>query len=214
MRIFGFFGSPRLEGKLSKLMQRALEGAESTGAETKRFDLINLNIKYCQNCGTCVFKNPELPIGNCTIKDDVHSILEEYLEADGHIYASPVYDVFISALMKTFLERKMMLMYKPKDGYGIPAPRVPQNFKKKASFIVTGNAFEVYDGITAREIMGDPCFEALESHLMLEQIDTVDKLYVGGMERITEETLAQNLDTAYQMGIHLVEEIEKARREG
>ena len=49
---------------------------------------------------------------------------------------------------------------------------------------------------------------------MLEQIDTVDKLYVGGMERITEETLAQNLDTAYQMGIHLVEEIEKARREG
>jgi len=198
-----------VEGKLSRLLQRALEGAESKGAETKRFDLINLNIQFCRNCGNCVFNDSDLPLGNCPINDDVHSILEEYLAADGHIYASPVYDVFISALMKTFLERKMMLLYKPKDAYGIPAPRRPQNFKKKASLIVTGNAFEEYDGITAREIMGDPCFEALENTLMLEQIDTVDKLYVGGMERITEETLAHNLDEAYRMGIRLKEEIEK-----
>ncbi len=62
--------------------------------------------------------------------------------------------------------------------------------------------------------MGDPCYEAVEAHLMLEQVDTVDKLYVGSVETITEKDFSERMNTAYQMGIRLVKEVEKAGKLG
>ena len=113
MRILGFLGSPHVNGRSAKLLKKALEGAASAGAEVKEFDLIKMNIKYCTGCGACYLTKPELKIGKCSLKDDAPAIFEEYVEADGYIYASPVYDMFITALMKTFLERKIMLTYRP-----------------------------------------------------------------------------------------------------
>ena len=208
MRILGFLGSPHMNGRSAKLLKKALEGAASKGAEVKEFDLYKMNIKYCTGCGTCFTSKPELKIGKCAIKDDATAIFEEYIEADGHFYASPVYDVYITALMKTFLERKIMLTYRPKEAAAkLPESRCPANFQKKASIIVTGNC-----GDELREVMGDPCFEAYEGHFMIEQIDTVDKMYCGGIENITDEDFNKKLDEAFQMGIRIVEEINKSRQ--
>jgi multimeric flavodoxin WrbA len=208
MRILGFLGSPHVNGRSAKLLKKVLEGAASTGAEVKQFDLVKMNIKYCTGCGACWTTKPELKIGKCSLKDDVPAIFEEYVEADGYIYASPVYDLYITALMKTFLERKIMLTYRPKEAIAkLPDSRCCAFFKKKASIIVTGNCADEY-----REVMGDPCFEAYEGHLMIEQIETVDKMYCGGVENITDEDFNKKLDEAYQMGIHIVEEINKARQ--
>jgi multimeric flavodoxin WrbA len=205
MYILGFLGSPKVNGHSAKLLKKALEGAESRGAITRRYDLIKLNIKYCMGCNKCYRNDPELLIGKCPLKDDVASILEEYVKADGYIFASPVYDANVTALMKTFLERKIMLSYKAPDAYGkIPESRCPANFKKKAAFIVTGSAVDEY-----KEVMADPCFEAIEAHLMLEQVDTSHEIYVGGVENISEERFSERLEEAYQLGAHLVDEIKK-----
>ena len=156
-----------------------------------------------------MFENPELPFGKCPLKDDMSSILEEYINADGYIFACPVHEAFVSSLMKKFLERKIALGYREKEAYGkIAAARVPANFKKMASFIVTGNCTDEY-----RKVMGDPCFEAMEGHLIIEQVPTVDRFYVGGVENMTEETFSEKLNESYQLGIRLVEEIEKAQKE-
>ncbi len=48
---------------------------------------------------------------------------------------------------------------------------------------------------------------------MLEQVETVDKLFVGGVENLSDEAFLKKLDESYQMGIRLVEEIEKVQRE-
>ena len=209
MKILGFLGSPRLNGNCSKLLRKALEGAESAGAETKLFELINYNIMDCRGCSSCFLNNPELLIGECSLKDDMASLLEEYIKADGYLFASPVYDVYVTALMKRFLERKIALTYRvPDSGTIMPFSRVPANFKRKASMIVTGNCGDEFS-----EEMGGPCYEAMESHLMLEQVDTVDRLYVGSVETITEEAFSERMHTAYQMGIRLVKEVEKARTE-
>ncbi len=205
MLVLGFLGSPRLTGICSKLLQKTLDGARSRGAEIKRYDLINCNIKFCRGCCTCFVNDPELPIGKCPLNDDMQTILEEYTRADGYVFASPVYDMFVSALMKRFLERKIMLTYRPKEDYGrIPGPRTPGHFTKKASLIVTGNASDEYE--TA---MGEPCFDAWQAHLPIEQVDTVDQLYVGGVETISSEALSQKLTRAFHNGVHLVEEITK-----
>jgi len=210
MKILGYLGSPLVNGRCCRLLQQALDGAGSTGAEIKRVDLINCNIQYCRGCGNCFQKEPELTIGTCPINDDAPSILEEYLTADGYIYASPTYELFVTALMKTFLERKIAFVFKKDAATNICArPGITVNFQKKASFIVTANASQELE-----EVMGTPCYEAFESGLMLEEIETDEKLYVGGMAGITDEAFSEKMDRAYQLGIHLVEAINKIREEG
>ena len=106
------------------------------------------------------------------------------------------------------MERKIALGFREKESYGkIAAARAPVNFKKMASFIVTANCSDEYI-----EAMGDPAFEAMESHLMIEQVPTVDRFYVGGVENISDEVFSEKLSEAYRLGIRLVEEIEKAQR--
>jgi putative NADPH-quinone reductase len=206
MKILGFLGSPRLNGICSRLLKEALAGAESSGARTKRFDLIKCNIMHCRGCFKCMFDNPRLPLGRCPLKDDMASILEQYQEADGYIFASPTYESHVTSLMKKFLERKIALGYRAQEAFGtIAEARVPAAFKKMASFIVTANCADEF-----REIMGDPCFEAMEGHLIVEQVPTVDRLYVGGVENMTDEIFSEKLACARRIGIRLVEEIEKA----
>ena len=205
MIILGFLGSPRVKGNCSKLLQNALNGAASTGAQIKRFDLIKQNIEHCRGCFKCVFENHELPVGKCPLKDDMTSILAEYMKADGYIFATPTYDMSITSLMKKFLERKIALTYRSKEAYAkISEARTPMNFTKMASMIVTANCPDEFE-----ELMGEPCFDAMNSHLKIEQIYTVDRFYVGGIENITDEAFSKKLEEAFQVGIRLVENIEK-----
>ena len=74
--------------------------------------------------------------------------------------------------------------------------------------IVTANCGDEY-----REVMVVPCFEAMEAHLIIEQVSTVDTFYVGGVESMTDETFSEKLTESYQLGMRLVEEIEKAQSE-
>ena len=209
MKILGYLGSPRVNSLTAKLLDKTLEGAASTGAEVKRINLIKSNIEHCRGCCVCRHQNHELKIGKCPIKDDMAGILEEYIEADGYIFATPVYDVAVTALMKKFLERKIALTYRDKDDYAkLGGSRCPAHFKKAASFIVTGNCGDEFE-----EVMGGPCFEMMNGHLMIEQVWLVNKCYVGGVESFTDEILKDRLDKAFKTGTNLIEEIIKLREE-
>ena len=160
-------------------------------------------------CGKCFLKEPELTIGKCPLKDDVSAILEEYIQADGYIFSSPSYDMLCTALIKTFLERKIAFTYKSMDEPGkIPAPRpgIAQKFVKKASFIVTANCDD-----SLEEVMGEPIYEAFEAHLLFEEIDTLGKLYCGGVESMTDEEFDVRLQKAFELGKNLVETIRQYR---
>jgi multimeric flavodoxin WrbA len=202
-------GSPRPKGLNAQLIDSVLKGAASRGAETRRYDLIKCNINYCRGCFKCVHENHELPVGKCPLKDDMARILAEYSSADGYILTSPVYDVGVTAVMKTFLERKFSLFYRQGGDHGkIPAARVPADFKKKVSFIVTGNCHDEY-----KESMGGPCFEAMESDFFIEQIDTVDKLFVGGADNMSPEQTAEKVKQAFDLGMRLVDAISSSRND-
>lgn len=206
MRILGFMGSPRLNGLCAQFTESTLKGAASKGAEIKQFNIAKYNIKYCRGCYKCVHNNHELPIGKCPLKDDMAGILKEYLEADGYILASPVYDFTVPAVMKAFIERRFALFYKVKGNFGIPDARAKQNFKKKASLIVTGSGRDEYACIA------DPCFEVMAGHFMVEEIDVVDQLYVGAIHNVDEKKYKEKMDETFNLGVRLVEEIEKVRK--
>ena len=77
---------------------------------------------------------------------------------------------------------------------------------KKASFIVTANCEDYLE-----EVMGEPIYEAFEAHLLFEEIDTVGKLYCGGVENMTDEEFDVRLQKAFELGRNLVETIRQYR---
>ena len=101
--IFAINGSPRKNGNTAQLLQKALEGAASAGAEVKLIQLADLDFSGCRSCFAC--KRLANPAPGCVLKDDLAKILKELLQADGIIMGSPIYFGAESGLYRNFLER-------------------------------------------------------------------------------------------------------------
>ena len=101
--IFAINGSPRKNGNTAQLLQKALEGAASAGAEVKLIQLADLDFSGCRSCFAC--KRLANPAPGCVLKDDLAEILKELLQSDGIIMGSPIYFGTESGLYRNFLER-------------------------------------------------------------------------------------------------------------
>ena len=102
-KIYAVNGSPRKNGNTAQLLQKALEGAASAGAEVKLIQLADLNFSGCRSCFAC--KKLEKPTPVCVLKDDLAETLKELLHADGIIMGSPIYFGAETGLYRNFLER-------------------------------------------------------------------------------------------------------------
>jgi len=100
MKILAIHGSPRtVRSNTRRLAQSVLEGAAEAGAETEMIDLCDLRVTPCTACEGCSFS------GICVFDDDVPIIIERMKEADGIVFASPVYIDNIPGQMKVFFDR-------------------------------------------------------------------------------------------------------------
>lgn len=100
MKILAIHGSPRtIRSTTRQLAQFVLDGAEKAGAETEMIDLCDLKITPCTACDGCSFN------GICVFDDDMPVLVERMKEADGIIFASPVYIDNVSGQMKIFFDR-------------------------------------------------------------------------------------------------------------
>ena len=102
-KIYAVNGSPRKNGNTAQLLQKALEGAASAGAEVKLIQLADLDFSGCRSCFAC--KKLANPSPGCVLKDDLAETLKELLQADGIIMGSPIYFGAESGLYRNFLER-------------------------------------------------------------------------------------------------------------
>jgi len=98
-KIIAFIGGPRKDGYSSQLINQAIEGAKSKGAEVKIYDLNEDGIKGCQGCFYCM--NNE----GCATKDYLHPMYEDLKNADGIILSSPIYFRQITGQVKQWLDR-------------------------------------------------------------------------------------------------------------
>lgn len=87
--ILAFNGSPRVGGNTAAMLQSALDGAASTGAETRLVHLYPLKYKGCISCFSCKLKKGRH--GHCAMKDDLSPLLEMMEQADGLLFGSPIY---------------------------------------------------------------------------------------------------------------------------
>lgn len=92
-------GSPRIKGNTDLLLDEALKGAQSQGAEVEKIIVDNLNISPCREYYGC------LRDGNCVIRDDMDGIYPKLLEADGVIVASPIFFYGLTSQLKALIDR-------------------------------------------------------------------------------------------------------------
>src|SRR4030043_798585 len=97
--LLGIMGSPRMKGNTDLLLDEALKGAQSRGAETGKIIVANLKIAPCQEDYGC------LKDGNCTIRDDMVEIYPKLLEADAIIVASPIFFYGLTSQLKALIDR-------------------------------------------------------------------------------------------------------------
>ncbi len=104
MKVLAINGSPRKEWNTATLLNKALEGAASLGAETELIHLYDLDFKGCTSCFSCKIKNGK-SYGKCAYKDDLTPVLQKAAEADAFILGSPIYLASVTGEMKSCLER-------------------------------------------------------------------------------------------------------------
>ncbi|ATW25239.1 flavodoxin family protein [Candidatus Formimonas warabiya] len=106
MKVIGVNGSPRKDWNTATLLNRALEGAISQGAETELIHLYDINYKGCISCFACKLKDGK-SYGRCAVADDLAPVLKKVAEADALILGSPIYYGAVTGEMRSFLERLM-----------------------------------------------------------------------------------------------------------
>jgi multimeric flavodoxin WrbA len=100
MKILAIQGSPRtIRSSTRRLVLFVLEGAAEAGAETELIDLCDLRITPCVACEGCSFN------GICVFDDDVPHLVRLMKEADGIVFASPVYIDNVPGQLKVFFDR-------------------------------------------------------------------------------------------------------------
>lgn len=133
--VLGLAGSPRRRGNTEILLDRALAGAASLGAQVEKVVLNRLKMRPCQECGSCN------ATGVCRMKDDMQRVYPKLEEGDGIILASPVFFMGLSAQAKAVIDRCQALWAR-KYLLGRPVGRPGQ--KRLGLFIATGGTDRPY----------------------------------------------------------------------
>lgn len=102
-RIIAVNAGPRMGWNTETLITEASKGAESAGAEVKRYDLFRLE-KYT-GCISCFGCKKEKYKGHCICRDGLTPVLDDIREADGLIIGSPNYLGELTASFRALYER-------------------------------------------------------------------------------------------------------------
>ena len=141
MKVLALNATYRKKGTTSSLVEKALQGAASVGAETEHLLLKDYDIRYCTNCLKC-YADLESEIAPCTHDDDLTLILEKIREADGVLLGSPVHMGFVTGLMWVFMERACFRLSRPTGDLlglkGCPEPRLTKKPRASASIVTAG----------------------------------------------------------------------------
>jgi len=133
LKVVGIVSSPRKEMNTDTLVTKALEGAQSIGAETEKIYLNDLEIKPCQACDR--FPAPDY----CFYRDGMEKIYDVLATADALVIGTPAYFGSFSAQLKLLIDRSNCLaeMVTLPDGKLIFKSRLEK--RKKGIFIWVAN---------------------------------------------------------------------------
>lgn len=108
-RVVAFIGSPH-RGRTFEIVALFEKKLKELGdIDFKSVSLKDVDLQYCRGCGVCLEKGEEY----CALKDDRDALLALMREADGVVFATPVYSLQVTALLKNLLDRLAYVFHRP-----------------------------------------------------------------------------------------------------
>lgn len=104
MKVGIVVASERKNGNCDLLARYVDRYIREKGMEANPIYLRDFEIKQCQGCMSCVFKNVR-----CKLDDDLYQLAEKIVSADGLILFAPTYVLSIPGKLKLFLDRFLCL---------------------------------------------------------------------------------------------------------
>lgn len=102
-------GSPRKNGNSDLLCNEFLRGAQEAGHTVEKIRVQEKKVACCLACYAC------REVGTCVIKDDMAQIMQQIIDCDVLVLASPVYFYSIDAQLKAVIDRTVCRWTEVKD---------------------------------------------------------------------------------------------------
>lgn len=99
MKVLAISSSPRIGGNSDVLCDQFIKGASDAGHSTQKINLAKMDISPCIACYGC--RNTH----HCMKRDDMEPILQELIDAEVVVLATPVYFYSMNAQMKRMIDR-------------------------------------------------------------------------------------------------------------
>ena len=212
MKVIAVNGSPRKKWNTATLLEKALEGAVSEGAETEIIHLYDLNFKGCTSCFACKLKDGK-SYGKCAMNDELTPVLEKLKNADGVILGSPIYIGNSTGEMRSFMERYIFpyLVYSatPESLYpkNTPVGYIYTMVLKEEHFELFGfrKTIELNETVTARIFGYSESLYSTDTY----QFDDYSKYVANRFDpeekaKRRAEVFPLDCERAYEMGIRFV----------
>jgi len=171
------------------LLDEALKGAASRGADTEKLYLYDLNFIGCIDCDGCD------TTGICVLNDDMTPVYEKLRSADAIIIAAPVYFAGIPAQLKAMIDRcqsEWVAKYVLKSGRqsGDRSPRRLGAFISVASH--------------KKNIFFEAAKKPIETFFKTMDIDFTEELFFAGVENKGDiKNVKGALEKAFKLGIKI-----------
>ena len=160
MKVLGIYGSPRKQGNTDVLLDKALEGARSAGAEVTPIYARKLKMVGCIECGGCD------KTGKCVVKDDMQDVYPLLESADIIFLASPIFFYGMTAQIKAIIDR----------GQAMWAKRMLEKTPAERKHYDSGKGYLIAVGATR----GNNLFDGVEL-VARYFFDALDMSYEGGL---------------------------------
>lgn len=199
-------GSARKNGNSATMLKNAVIGAKEAGAKTRLINLYSLDYTGCTGCVKCKLLKGK-SFGRCAQRDDLTNVLEEAIDSDVLLLASPIYFNDVTGALRSFLER----LWFPAITY-TKERKLLYPKRIKVGMIFTTNApsdfySEFYNGMirTSSWIIGDTEYVAAAETWQFNDYSkyAADMFDVEARKRRREEVFPQECRMAYEMGKRL-----------
>ena len=143
MKVILLNGSSHENGATTSLLKEIEDTLRSEGIETEVFFIGNDPIRDCIGCRKCS------SLGKCVFEDKVNEFVEKARQADGFVFASPVYYAHPSGRLLSFLDRAF---YSGASAF-FHKPAAAVLSARRAGTVASYDVINKYFGITSMPIV-------------------------------------------------------------